>query len=460
MIRHLGMLISRLFRWLIPDPFVIAILLTLITVVAALVWGRFDPEKDRWLVLLDSWRDNKNGIWKLLAFSMQMCLILVTGHALAAARPIRWCIDRIAGIPGSTMSAVAMVGFTAMVCGLVNWGLGLIVGALLARDVGRSLQDRGIPAHYPLIAASGYMGMLVWHGGFSGSAPLAMTSEAESGKILPEQLVAQVGAVPLEQTILSPLNLIVSLGLLALVPMILMLLSPRANEEMQTIADFEPMDEASFEPEPITNVPRLLNRFWPISWMLAGALLFGIWRFIDVRGFGSLGLDEIIMIMFAAGLVLHGSPVAYMHAATNAARGCSGIMIQFPLYAGIMALMVASGLMAQIAEFFVEIGDERTMPLLSFVSAAIVNIFVPSGGGQWIIQGPIALESGLSAGVSPGRMIMAVAYGDELTNMLQPFWALPLLAITGVKARDIVGYTAMVMVAAALWIAFWLLVWS
>ena len=229
---------------------------------------------------------------------------------------------------------------------------------------------------------------------------------------------------------------------------------------MQTIADFEPMDEAPFEPEPITNVPRLLNRFWPISWMLAGALLFGIWRFIDVRGFGSLGLDEIIMIMFAAGLVLHGSPVAYMHAATNAARGCSGIMIQFPLYAGIMALMVASGLMAQIAEFFVEIGDERTMPLLSFVSAAIVNIFVPSGGGQWIIQGPIALESGLSAGVPPGRMIMAVAYGDELTNMLQPFWALPLLAITGVKARDIVGYTAMVMVAAALWIAFWLLVWS
>ena len=460
MISRIGMSISRLFRWLIPDPFVIAIILTVVTIAAALVWGQYKPDEDRWVVLLDSWRDNKDGIWKLLAFSMQMCLILVTGHALAATRPIRWCIDRIAGLPGSTMSAAALVGFVAVLCGLINWGLGLIVGALLARNVGRSLEQRGISAHYPLIAAAGYMGMLVWHGGFSGSAPLSMTSEAGAAKVLPDAIAAHVGAIPLEQTILSPMNIVVSLGLVVLVPVMLVLLSPRNEERIQSFGEFDPMEEVPFEPEPVTSLPAFLNRFWPVSWLLAGALLLGIWRFIDTKGFGSLGLNEIIMIMFAAGLILHGSPIAYMHAAGNAARGCAGIMIQFPLYAGIMALMVASGLMAQITEFFVEIGNERTMPLLSFVSAAIVNIFVPSGGGQWAIQGPIALQSGFDVGVAPGRMVMAVAYGDQLTNMLQPFWALPLLAITGVKARDIVGYTALVMLGAGIWMAFWLLVWG
>jgi len=460
MIGRLGMLISHLFRWLIPDPFVIAILLSVVTVVAALLWGSFGSSEEPFYVLIDAWSSNESGIWKLLAFSMQMCLVLVTGHALASTRVIRWGIDRIASVPRSTMSAAAMVGFIAIVFGLLNWGLGLIVGALLARDVGRSLQSRGIRAHYPLIAAAGYMGLLVWHGGFSGSAPLSMTTTTGAAKVLPADVAAEVGTIPLEQTILSPLNLVVSLGLLIVVPLMLLWLAPRDEESMQPVTEFHPMEEAPYEPEPVTNLPQLLNRCWPVSWILAGVLLLGIWRFVDLNGFGSMGLNQIIMIMFALGLILHGSPVAYMHSVSGAARGCAGIMIQFPLYAGIMAIMVASGLMAQIAEWFVEIGTERTMPLLSFVSAGIVNIFVPSGGGQWAIQGPIALQSGFDAGVAPGRMIMAVAYGDQLTNMLQPFWALPLLAITGVKARDIVGYTALVMIGAGFWMALWLLVWG
>ena len=460
MIGRLGMLISRLFRWLIPDPFVIAILLSLVTVLAALLWGTFEPSEEPLDVLLDAWSSNESGIWKLLAFSMQMCLILVTGHALASTRPVRWGIDRIASVPRSTTSAAAMVGFVAIVFGLLNWGLGLIVGALLARDVGRSLQHRGIRAHYPLIAAAGYMGLLVWHGGFSGSAPLSMTTTAGAAKVLPTDVAKEVGTIPLEQTILSPMNLVVSLGLLVLVPLLLRWLAPRDEDSMQPCSDFHPMDEAPHQPEPVTNLPQLLNRCWPISWLLAGALVLGLWRFVELNGFGSVGLNQIIMVMFALGLVLHGSPVAYMHAVTGAARGCAGIMIQFPLYAGIMAIMIASGLMAQIAEWFVQIGNERTMPLLSFLSAAIVNIFVPSGGGQWAIQGPIALQSGYDAGVEPGRMIMAVAYGDQLTNMLQPFWALPLLAITGVRARDIVGYTALIMIGAGAWMALWLLVWG
>ncbi|MDG2292181.1 MAG: TIGR00366 family protein [Phycisphaerales bacterium] len=460
MISRTGLWLSRIFRNLIPDPFVIAIVLTLVVAAAALVWGQFQPGEDRWLELLGAWSDSKTGLWKLLGFAMQMSLILLTGAVLAASKPVRLMISRVAGLPRSTATAAAMVGVIAASVGLLNWGLGLIVGALLAREVGMRLKERGIHAHYPLIAAAGYMGMLTWHGGLSGSAPLSMTTTSGAEKVLPAEYVAEIGTIQLEATIFSPLNLIVSLGLLILIPTFLALLAPSQASDMQPIDGFRPLEEKPFQPPSETGVPRILNTSWIVAWILGIALLLAVGRYIALRGIGSLGLDQVIMIMFAFGLLLHASPAAYMHAATDAARGCAGIIVQFPLYAGIMAMMAAAGLVAMIASGFVAAGTAETMPLLSFLAAGIVNIFVPSGGGQWAIQGPIALQSGLDAGVAPGKMVMAVAYGDELTNMLQPFWALPLLAITGVRARDIVGYTAMVMLVAGAWMALWLLVWN
>ena len=460
MISRTGLWLSRIFRNLIPDPFVIAIVLTVVVAAAALLWGQFKPGEDRWLELLDAWSDSKTGLWKLLGFAMQMSLILLTGAVLAASRPVRWMISQVAGFPKSTATAAAMVGVIAASVGLLNWGLGLIVGALLAREVGMRLKEQGIRAHYPLIAAAGYMGMLTWHGGLSGSAPLSMTTTSGAEKVLPAEYVAEIGTIPLEATIFSPLNLIVSLGLLILIPAFLALLAPAQAGDMKPIDAFHPLEEKPFQSPSESGVPRILNTSWIVAWMLGIALLLAVGRYIAVRGIGSLGLDQVIMIMLALGLLLHASPAAYMHAATDAARGCAGIIVQFPLYAGIMAMMAAAGLVTMIASGFVAAGNTETMPLLSLLAAGIVNIFVPSGGGQWAIQGPIALQSGLDAGVTPGKMVMAVAYGDELTNMLQPFWALPLLAITGVRARDIVGYTAMVMLVAGAWMALWLLVWN
>ncbi|MBM43902.1 MAG: hypothetical protein CMJ36_02665, partial [Phycisphaerae bacterium] len=195
MISRLGLSISHVFRKLIPDPLVIAILLTLVTILVALAWGRFEPGSDRWLTILDSWQDSKTGIWKLLAFAMQMSMILLTGHVLASTRPVRACIGLVADLPRGTGSAAAMVGFIAAATGLVNWGFGLIVGALLAREVGRRLSERNIKAHYPLIAAAGYMGLLTWHGGLSGSAPLSMTTTTGAEKVLPTAYVSEGGAI-------------------------------------------------------------------------------------------------------------------------------------------------------------------------------------------------------------------------------------------------------------------------
>jgi len=470
MLSRLGLVISRAFERTAPDPFVIAILLSLLTTIIAIAWGRYPQEvtslADRAIYLLDAWRFDENvaaadrlGIWKLLEFSMQMCLVLVTGHALAVTRPIARAIDMIARLPGSTAQAAAMVGFIACITGLVNWGLGLIVGALLAREVGKSLARRNIPAHYPIICAAGYMALLVWHGGLSGSAPLNMTKPSDAAKVLPAELAVQFpDGVPLSQTIFSPMNLFITCGMLIIIPCVLYLLAPRHTNEMQpctldTATSARDIDRAATQ----ATLPDRLDRSWIIVWLIALPLVIGFARFAATRGIGTTGLNEINAAMLALGLLLHGSARAYMHAAEEGARGCAGIIIQFPLYAGIMAIMQTSGLIAALADSFTAVGNENTIPFLSFISAAIVNMFVPSGGGQWAIQGPVALQAGMSAGIEPGKMIMSVAYGDQLTNMMQPFWALPLLAITRVKARDIVGYTAAVMCVAALWIALGLL---
>lgn len=454
MISRLGLAISRGFQRTAPDPFVIAILLTVLTAALALLFGRFAADAGSPMVaLLDAW-SAESGLWKFLAFGMQMCLILVTGHALASSRPVRAIIDRLAGLPGSTAQAAGLVALVACLGALVNWGLGLIVGALLAREVGTALDRKGIAAHYPLICAAGYMGLLVWHGGLSGSAPLSMTTAAGAAKVLPAEVVAQLGegGVPLRQTIFSGMNLFATLGLVAAVPVLLMLMAPGRPQHIRTIGSFDPPGSAAPAPREIQALPDRLDHSWIVAWMLALPLLWAVFRYGRVTGLGRVGLDQVNTVMLALGLIFHGSPKAYMDAVADGARGCAGIIIQFPLYAGIMAMMVTAGLVTRTAEAFVSIGNQTTIPLLSYLSAGVVNLFVPSGGGQWLIQGPVALETGFDAGIAPGKMIMAVAYGDQLTNMLQPFWALPLLGITGVRARDIVGYTCIVMVFAAVWL--------
>ena len=457
MMSALGLVISRAFRKAAPDPFVIAIVLTLLTAILAVAFGRTLPpwNEGRLVALLDAWRAD-DGLWQFLKFGMQMCLILVTGHALASASGVRAVIDRLAKIPRSTASAAGLVGLVACIGGIVNWGLGLIVGALLARDVGRALEARGIRAHYPLICAAGYMGLLVWHGGFSGSAPLTMTTVQGARAV---QLQEYVGdGVPLTATIGSSLNLFVTGGLLVGIPLLLMMLAPRNEADLQPIDKFDvEVTERPASLRPATTLQRV-ERSWVIAWLLAIPLVLALIRHVGVSGLGRLDLNTINVAMMALGLILHGSPKAYMDAVTQGVRGCAGIIVQFPLYAGIMAMMKEAGLVEMIAEGFTRIGNETTIPLLSFLSAGVVNLFVPSGGGQWGIQGPVVLETGLSVGIPPGRMIMAVAYGDQLTNMLQPFWALPLLGITGVKARDIVGYTSVVMVFAGVWMGIGLLI--
>jgi len=478
MVASLGLLLSRTIGRFMPDPFLLAILLSIVaaTLAATLGTSGADGGSPPGTELLASWWSQ--GVWGLLAFSMQMCLILVTGSAVAESPIVSRGLARIAAWPASMTSAAALVAAVAIAAGLLNWGLGLVVGAILARETARSLVDRGIACHYPLLAACGYLAMIVWHGGFSGSAPLSMTTVAGASKVIPADVLATLavadgaaldadGTLPLSQTLLSPLNLVATGGLAIGLPLLMAALAPRDAKAMASPNDLgielgrdrvaaaargSRSTERNLVADavPGTDEGGLLSKSLAI--LLGIAFVGGFLQWALRDGLGRLGLDQVNALMLGAGLLLHGSALAYARAVERAARGCAGIMIQFPLYAGILGLLRESGLLAEFATSIAQRADESTLPLLTLLSAGLVNLFVPSGGGQWAVQGPIALAAGAESGVAPGTMTMAVAYGDQLTNMLQPFWALPLLAITGVRARDLVGYTALAMVAALAWL--------
>jgi short-chain fatty acids transporter len=472
---RIGLRISSVFERTVPDPFVIAILLTLFTAAITLAFGRWPnvPEGGSTLLsLLDSWRGD-GGIWAFLAFSMQMSLILVTGYALAESRPVRALIDALVTVPRTTAQAVFLVGLVAGALGLINWGLGLVAGALIARDAGRSLHGRGIRAHYPLIVAAGYLGMLVWHGGLSGTAPLKSSTARELidtfYRARPDVGLVELArlgvadGVSLGATLATPMNLLITGVLVVGIPALLMLFAPRNERDISDVTKAAVARNASRLASGIDDiasrgVPDRLFTSPTVAWLLAVPLLAGFVRYGTTDGLGQLGPNEIVMLMLAVGLICHNSLRSYAASAEDGARACAGIILQFPLYAGIMAMLRDSGMIADISNWFVRAGSETTIPLMTFLSAGLVNLFVPSGGGQWGIQGLIALQAAHEAGIDPGKMIMSVAYGDQLTNMLQPFWALPLLGITGVKARDIVGYTAIAMLAAGVWIGMCLLV--
>ena len=231
MLATLGERISGVFRATAPDPFVLAVLLTGATF--ALVLGLTDASAGD---VVGWWSSPDEGVWRFLGFSMQMCMILVTGHALASSPPAQRAIGALAGVPRSGAQAAALVALTAGSLGVLNWGLGLVGGALMAREAGRSLERRRLAAHYPLLAAAGYVGLLVWHGGFSGTAPLKVTTAAEIADVLPPG--TRLAPIPLTQTVLSPMNLVATGGLLVIAPLVMALMTPRRAERRRPMSTF------------------------------------------------------------------------------------------------------------------------------------------------------------------------------------------------------------------------------
>lgn len=438
MLRRLGDGFSRVARRVVPDPFVLAVLLTLL-VVALGVWragasGQAEP----FAAVLGGWIDGFTSA-PLLAFALQMCLVLVTGHAVATSPYVQHGVKFLATRAWSPRSASAFVAAVSCGAAVLHWGLGAIVGAFLAREMGRHARAEGRPIHYPALGAAGYAGLAVWHGGISGSAPLKV---AEEGHFVAEL----VGVIPVSETLFSPLNVLVTGALCVLLPALFYWMTPTDGDAMEPAPDLPP--PRAIEAEEERGAGRVVTFLQDGALVASAVAIAGLAAAMLAYDAGAIGFDlNLVNLVFLfAGVMLHGSLRRYAAAIGDGAKGVGGIVLQFPFYFGILGVMKAAGMIAWISDLLVSVATPGSFPAVAFLSAGVVNFFVPSGGGQWAVQGEILMSAANELGVDPATVVMAFSYGDAWTNMLQPFWALPLLGIMQLRAKDIVGYTAVVCV--------------
>jgi short-chain fatty acids transporter len=421
LIQRISRFFTQVVHRVLPDPLIFAILLTVITFALAL---GLTPKQPADLVML--WG---SGFWNLLAFSMQMAMILVTGHALASSAPVKRMLVALASSARTPGQGVMLVAFVGAVACAINWGFGLVLGAMLSREVARRVKG----SDYRLLVACAYMGFLTWHGGLSGSVPLVAATKGNP-------LEKTVGLIPVSHTIFTGYNAFITIGLIVLLPILARLMMPKPEDVVSVdpaLLEDPPSVERKLAPDATLAERMEESRMLALLVALLCAVFLGI-RFVT-KGF-ALDIDTVNLAFLAAGIALHKTPMAYARAVAAAVRGASGIMIQFPFYAGIQALMDHSGLAGVITKWFVDIANVHTFPFLAFLSSAVINFAVPSGGGHWVVQGPFVMPAAKALGADLGKSAMAIAYGEAWTNMAQPFWALPALAIAGLGVRDIMGY--------------------
>jgi short-chain fatty acids transporter len=428
-----------------PNPYLFAVILTFIAYLLGWILTDNGP-----LDMIKHWYD---GFWKYLTFAMQMVLILVTGHALAIAPGVHPFLKRLARIPKTGGQAVLMTAYVATIITYFHWGLGLIVAAIFAREVAKAGYAKNIHVHYPLIAAAAYTGQMVWHVGPSTSAGLL---SATKGHVFEEIF----GVIPITESVFTPYAIMLAIMLcLIVIPITMWMMTPKKREDCLGIDAFVPVDaegevgkESPTAAEAKTGFADLLENSSVISYLVGIAGVIYIIYYFATKGV-SLNLNIFNFIFLIAGIILHRTPIRYVRAITTATPGASGIILQFPFYAGIMGMISYSGLAAIITTWFLGFASAASFPVIAWITGGIVNIFIPSGGGEWGVIGGIIGQISIDLGVPVGKSIVAYGCGDMWTNMFQPFWAIALLGITGLRARDIMGYCMTLMFISAPFIA-------
>jgi short-chain fatty acids transporter len=463
-IQRLGARLSdRVERWM-PSPFLFAIFLTYIVFVGGVGIQGTGPVQ-----MVQYWFD---GFWILLQFTMQAVLVLVTGFVLAYHPFVQKQLTRLLSIPSTGRQATLLVGLLAMIIAWIHWGLGLIIGAILAREMGRQATERGLNVHYPLLCVAGFLGLaLTWNMGLSGAAFLLMNT--------PNNVFIQQGIVnrliPISKTIFHPYTLtLLGLGVVYMLVLLYLLSPPDAEKEGITsyipesdlgefaaTADDEPTaadgGEARTEADPSTEASQAAESTVPADRINNSRILGGIiavsgvgiamYTFVT-QGLAALNLNTVNFAFLFVGFALFTNPAAYAEQFSEAVSSSSDIILQFPFYAGIIGMMTSSGLAATLAESLVGLAGTETLPAFVVIIATIVNTFVPSGGGEWTVIGPIVLPAAKDLGVPIGQTLVAYTFGASLADLIQPFWALPLLGITDMRARNIFGYTIMMLILA------------
>jgi short-chain fatty acids transporter len=427
-------------RW-VPDAFVFALAATFIVVLVA--WRR-TPLTD--IVLI--WG---GGFWKLLEFTLQMALVIITGYVVATTRPVYRLIAWLARVPRTARGAIAFVAVFAMLSAWLNWGFSLIFSAMLAKETARRLPD----VDYRALAASAFLGLgSVWAQGLSGSAALQMATAS----LLPAEVRAIVaagdkvpsGVIPLSQTIFLWQSFVSVAVEIAVVTTVVYLAAPgpgRARSARDLGIDLGPSPLEQGEPER-RGVPGEWLEHSPLLSVLFVALsLSYLWAYLRASPDGVLNavnLGTINLTFLTLGAALHGTPARLMRAVREATPGVWGVILQFPLYAAIAAVITKTHLNEEIAHAFVSISSARTYPATIALYSAVLGVFVPSGGSKWVIEAPYVMQAAHDLKVHLGWMVAVYDLGEALANLVQPFWMLPILGLLQLKAKDVMGYTFLV----------------
>ncbi len=447
MFRTVGFVFAVTVKKWLPDSFVFALLLT---VIAALLSLGLTPTST--LELLEHWH---RGFWSMLDFTMQMVLILMLGYIIGISPIVRNLFDFFAQKINKPVTGYFVISLVALTLSIINWGL-TPVAAVFAAEVCRRV--RGID--YRLACAAVYTGFIPWHGGLSAAAPLLMNT--------PGNTFIEMGVVdkiiPASATLGSMLNITLIILSFLLIPIIIIAMAPEKVDKKHDAAllwgkakkpdtdsnkTAAPLITAenkntSMTPSDILNNSKLLNYV-----IVAGGVFYLVYHF-GQTGLDGLELNSVNFTFLMLGLALHGSPIKYLAAANEAVKGLSALIIQFPFYAGIMGIVMFSGLSEMIARYFISISTEVTYAWFAFLAAAVVNLFIPSGGGEWMVIGPTLISAAQGLGVPLERVIVSFGYGDAITNLINPFWTLAFLPVMtkvmAVKARDFMGYAMMVAI--------------
>ncbi|MEC2073369.1 short-chain fatty acid transporter [Alkalihalophilus marmarensis] len=416
---------SRGIQRYLPDAFVIAVLMTIIVIAVAIFFNPSEPVQ-----VVAAWGD---GFWTYLAFTMQMVLLLLTGMVLASVPFIKKGLSAIAQFANTPTKAYLVTFLVAAAAYYINWGLAVVVGAIIAREIGK----RNKRAHFPLLIASAYAPTVLYTAGFSSSIGLTIATE---GHFLEETM----GVIPTSATIFHPTTIIIFLVLAISIPLFIILMAPKKD-----ISSYEPPSESNqmtFDiPTKESLTPAQKLEYTPVLGMLIGAIgvvyTFGV--FLSGR---DLDLNLINLFFLSMGLFFHRSLGQFAQAFKQSVGSISPIVLQFPFYAGIIAVLGGSGLGDAIINGMTSVATAETFNVFTYWAAGFINILAPSGGGQWALQGPLQIPAAIELGVDPAMTAMAVGWGDAWTNLIQPFWALPILSVVGLHIRHIMGYCILLSV--------------
>ncbi len=444
LLTRIGEKFTDVFKRTMPDAFVFALVLTLLTALSAYLIMGTKP-----MDIISSWYD---GFWNLLTFGMQMVLLIITGYSIALSPIAKRGADGLASIIKTPKQVYYFIVVFGMLMSMVSWSW-IVIAAFLARE----LAERVKGVHYPYLIACVYFSMISWVSGLSSSIPLLLNTDGNymiTGGILEK-------VIPTSFTLGSTMNFAMIGLFLVLGPLLMFLLAPEdANQkelsdlldDKNTVDSMTIKEEADSFKFPTPTLSDTLNNSMILQYLIALMGFSYIIYYFNTKGF-DLNLNIMIFVFLILGLTLHQTPMRYTISMKRASSNISGILYQFPFYAGIMGIMKGTGLGKELGQVIGQYATAETYPIFAYIIGGVVNFAIPSGGGEFAVIGPSIVEAvnNIGAGASEAeltamhaRASLSIAYGESLTNLLQPFFLLLVIPVMAagirIQARDIMGY--------------------